>query len=224
MSRSIPLAGRLVPWPCGPSPTARAGVSPQTPGALVEVGLLLAATLLIVGTLTLLRQRRALGALSGEPFLPEEDRRYRRGQARRRMVTSGLLVVVGGMIGAYYLSGMDARMDAIPERNKAAVSGEAPPDREPSPQEKSDKQFTRFVGFYWIGVMGLVFVFVCFAVFDFWATRTYWMARYKELKADHEMKLQRDLAVYRQQKLNARAPGLKPPPPADDTATDNPPV
>jgi len=67
--------------------------------------------------------------------------------------------------------------------------------------------------------MGLVFVAVCLAVFDFWATRKYWMARYKELKTDHELKLQRDLAVYRQQKLNARAPGLKPPSAADDTAT-----
>jgi hypothetical protein len=49
------------------------------------------------------------------------------------------------------------------------------------------------------------------------------MARYKELKADHATKLQRDLAVFRQQKLNGRVPGLKPPGP-DDTATDDPPV
>ena len=36
---------------------------------------------------------------------------------------SGFLLIVGGMIFVYYLSGMDARMDAIPERNKL---GEAP--------------------------------------------------------------------------------------------------
>jgi hypothetical protein len=186
-----------------------------------ELFKLLAAALVLIGAVTALRQRRALRALAGEQFLPDEDRRYRRGQARRRLVTSGLLVVVGGMIGGYYLSGMDARMDAIPNQNKI---GAPAPEGEPDPQVESDKQFTKFVGFYWIGVMGLVFIAVCLAVLDFWATRKYWMARYKELKADHETKLQRDLAVYRQQKLNARVPGLKPPPPPDDTATDNPPV
>lgn len=104
-------------------------------------------------------------------------------------------------------------MDAIPDRDKLDPA---------DPQAASDRQFAKLVGFYWIGVMGLVFVAVCLAVTDFWATRRYWMARYKELKADHEMKLQRDLAVYRQQKLNARVPGLKPP--TDDTAPDEPPV
>jgi hypothetical protein len=46
---------------------------------------------------------------------------------------------------------------------------------------------------------------------DFVATRKYWMARYREIKAEHEAKLQRDLAVFRQQKLNDRAKGLKKP-------------
>lgn len=185
----------------------------------MAVGLILAAGLILVGALTALRQQRALGAIADEPFLPDEDRRYRRGQARRRMATSGLLVVIGGMIAGYYLSGMDARMDAIPERNKI---GAPPQEGAPDPRAEADKQFTKLVGFYWIGVLGLVFVAVCLAVFDFWATRKYWMARYKELKADHDAKLQRDLAVYRQQKLNERVPGLKPPSVSDDTATDEP--
>jgi hypothetical protein len=186
----------------------------------VAYGLLIAAALVLVGAVTAVRQRRALRALAGEQFLADEDRQYRHGQARRRLLTSALLVVVGIMIGAYYLSGMDARMDAIGARGKGAPPEERPPD----PQEAENRAFARFVGFYWIGVLGLVFVAVCLAVLDFWATRKYWMARYKELKTEHETKLQRDLAVFRQQKLNARAPGLKPPAPPDDTATDEPPV
>ena len=180
----------------------------------MTVGLILAAALVLVGALTALRQRRALRALADEPFVADADRRYRRGQAVRRMATSALLVVIGGMIAGYYLSGMDARMDAIPERNR---------DGGPDPRADPDKQFAKLVGFYWIGIMGLVFAAVCLAVFDFWATRTYWMARYRELKADHDTKLQRDLAVFRQPKLNARVPGLKPP--ADgDAPTGDPPV
>ena len=184
----------------------------------MTVGLIVATGVILVGVLAALRQKRALSAIADEQFLADEDRRYRRGQARRRLATSGLLVVIGGMIGGYYLSGMDARMDAIAAGNKIA----APQEGEPDPQAEADKRFTKLVGFYWIGVMGLVFVAVCLAVFDFWATRKYWMARYKELKADHDTKLQRDLAVYRQQKLNERVPGLKPPAVGDDTATDEP--
>ncbi len=180
-------------------------------------GLLLAVGLVAVGLFTAARQRKALRALGDEPFLPDEDRTYRRGLARRRGATSAVLVLIGALIAVYYLSGMDARMDAIPERDRATN-----PDGTPEPRPESDRQFARLVAVYWSVVMGLVFVAVCLAVKDFWATRTYWMARYKELKADHEVKLQRDLAVYRQQKLNARVPGLKPP--ADDTATDEPPV
>jgi hypothetical protein len=186
----------------------------------VAVGLLLAALLLVVGAATALRQRRGLRALADEPFLADEDRRYRRAQARRRLLTSGLLVAVGVLIAVYYLSGMDARMDSIPGKRQ----GVPPPQGEPNPEAESDARFTRFVGLYWTGVLGLVFGAVCLAVLDFWATREYWMARYRELKADHETKLRRDLAVFRQQKLNDRVPGLKPPAPPDDTATNGPPV
>ena len=80
---------------------------------------------------------------------------------------------------------------------------------------QANKEFTRLVGFYWIGVILLLGVVVAVAVIDFIATRKYWMARYKEIKADHETKLQRDLAVFRQQKLNDRARGLQKP--GDDT-------
>jgi hypothetical protein len=180
----------------------------------VVFGIVLAVGLVLAGALTAVRQRRALRALAAESFVPDVDRAYRRGQARRRLVTSVLLVAVGALIGGYYASGMDARMDAIPDRAKA--EGDATPPAE------ADRQFAKFVGFYWIGILGLVLVAVSVAILDMWDTRRYWMARYKELKADHNVKLQRDLAVFRQQKLNERVPGLKPP--ADDTATDDPPV
>ncbi len=187
---------------------------------MAAVGLLLAVALVLVGAATAARQRRALRELAAEPFLADEDRRYRRRQGVRRAATSGLLVVIGGLIGGYFVSGMDARMDAIPDRPKAAPQ----PGAELDPQAEADLRFTVDVAYYWTAVMGLVFVAVCLAVTDFWATRKYWMARYKELKADHEVKLQRDLAVYRQQKLNARVPGLKPPDPSDDAGAHDPPA
>jgi hypothetical protein len=150
--------------------------------------------------------------------MPGVDRLYFRGQARRRFLASALLVAIGLMIGIYYLSGMDARMDSIPERNHP--EGLPPAD---NPQVEANREFARLVGLYWITIILMVGVVMVIAVFDMWATRFYWMARYREMKADHDTKLQRDLAVLRQQKLNERVKGLKPP--TDDTTPEgDPPI
>lgn len=167
------------------------------------VGLIFAVLLVVLGAAAGARQFATLRRVREEPYMPDVDQRYFRGQARRRLFASGLLVVIGALIGVYYLSGMDARMDAI---------GDKRPD---APPTDDDKDFARFVGGYWIVVILLVGATVLVAILDFWATRVYWLARYREIKSDHETKLQRDLAVYRQKKLSERAKGLRPPP--DDT-------
>lgn len=179
------------------------------------VGLILATGLFLLGIGAGYRQVAALKRVRAEPFMASDDRRYVRQQASRRLVISGLLVIIGGLIFVYYFSGMDARMDAIPDRNR---DGGPPPADDP--QSQDDKRFTRFVAYYWIAIILILGVVVAIAVLDVWATRKYWMVRYREIKAEHEAKLQRDLAVYRQQKLNERAKGLKM---ADDeTAEDDP--
>lgn len=164
---------------------------------MVAVGYLFAAFLLLLGVGAGARQLVTLARVRTQLYMADEDRRYYRGQARRRLLASGLLVVIGGMIAFYYLSGMDRRMDEVGARAQGA------------PAAEEDKEFTRRVGMYWIAVILLLGVAVAVAVVDFIATRKYWMARYREIKADHETKLQRDLAVFRRQKLNDRARGLR---------------
>lgn len=171
------------------------------------IGLLFAASLLLLGLGAGYRQIVGLRRVRAEPFMAAEDRTYYRRQAVRRLGISFLLLILSGMIVTFYASGMDARMDAIPERNKEGPESDA--------QDKADKEFTRQMAVYWIVVIGFLGVFVWLAVLDVWATRKYWMRRYKELKAEHEIRLRRDLALYRQQKLNERAPGLKKPDAAD---------
>ena len=158
------------------------------------VGLIFAVFLGLLGIGAGMRQLVTLARVRTEHFMAEEDRRYYRAQARRRMLASGLLVIIGLLIAIYYLSGMDARM--VEDKRR---------------ETEEDKDFAKAVGFYWISVILLVGVVIAVAVIDLIATRKYWMARYKEMKADHEAKLQRDLAVFRQQKLNDRARGLKKP-------------
>jgi hypothetical protein len=197
----------------------------------VVVGLILAAGLIVFGVGTAARQRRTLARLREERFLPSDDRAYLRGQVRRRLATSAVLVLLGGMIGGAFLSGMEARATAIADRQRRAAAPPAGPEADPGrppdpppPPSDDDRRFVKIWGGFWIAVLVLVFVAVCLAVFDFWATRTYWMAQYRIIKAEHEAKLRRDLAVYRQAKDNARMTrlgrGKKPGP--DDTDEEPP--
>lgn len=182
---------------------------------MVAVGLVLAAALVLLGAGTALRQRRTAARLRDERFLPSDERGYLRGQVRRRTATGVVLVLIGGMIGGYYLSGMDARMDAIGEKKRLQVPI-------PDDEDRADKDFAKVVAGYVAGILGLLFVAGCFAVFDFWETRKYWMIQYRLLKADHEAKLQRDLAVHRQAKENDRMNRLRGPRPHDETDEDRP--
>jgi hypothetical protein len=172
---------------------------------------MLATIPLLIGLVAGFRQFAALKRVRAQPYMAEEDRTYFRRQAKRRLLMSGFLLVMGTQIYVYYLSGMDARLDDIPERNRTI--GQPASD---DPQARSDKEFTQLAVIYWIVIILILGFVVFMTVLDVWATRQYWMARYKELKADHEIKLQRDLAVYRQQKLNDRVKGLKKP--EDDAA------
>jgi hypothetical protein len=181
----------------------------------VLAGLILATIPVLLGIGAGYRQFATLRRVRSEPYMPDGDRHYFQRQGKRRLAISGLLVLVGVMIYVYYLSGMDARVDAIPERNKVA---EAPPDDAPA---QDDRQFTLLVVIYWIVIILIMGVWVWLVLVDLWATRRYWMARYKEIKADHETKLHRDLAIYRQQKLNERVKGLKK---ADDDTSEDAPV
>lgn len=187
------------------------------------VGLILAAGLVVLGVGAAARQARTARRLRDDRFLPSDERAYLRGQVRRRLATSAVLVLLGGMIAGAFLSGMEDRATEI--GNRRAAGGDDPPP-EPDPAAAAeDARFVKFWGGFWIAVLVLVFVAVCLAVFDFWATRKYWMAQYRILKSEHEAKLRRDLAVYRQAKDNARmnrlGGGRRPGP--DDT-DENPPV
>ena len=194
---------------------------------MAAVGLLLASMLLALGIGSGLRQRRTLRRLRAEKYMPSDERAYLRRQAWRRLLTSCVLVVIGGMLAGAYVSGMEARANEIAGRQKQADArpdpsadpGRPADDAAKPPPSEEDKQFVKFYGTYWIVILLLLFGAVCLAVFDFFATRWYFMAQYRRIKADHESKLQRDLAVHRHTKDNDRMGGGRAKG-TDDTAID----
>jgi hypothetical protein len=192
----------------------------------VIIGLLLATGLIILGIVAGWSQVRLQRRLQEQPFVPAEDQRYYRGQGGRRFVISVLLTIIGSMIGTYYLSGMDDRLVAIPERLRQATAqaGEHPPNPAQEAEATDERRFTRLVGYYWIVVIVLLGIVVMLAGVDVIATRRYWMARYRELRADHQARLHRDLILFRQRRLQSRFRPLprsqsRGDPPPDDTDT-----
>lgn len=156
------------------------------------VALILAVPLILLGFASAYQQLRGRRDLAARTHVPSDERAYLQGRYRRRLLAATIMIIAGVMIAAAYLSGMEATADAL----KPGLDDQG----EKQPLAEQDKQFLRMYGLYWISVVLLAFALVGIAIKDAWATRRYWLRLYREMKADHNAKLRRDLAVYRQQK------------------------
>ena len=68
---------------------------------MIVIGYLFAAFLILLGLGAGSRQLVTLARVRAQPYMAEEDRGYFRGQAHRRMLASGLLVVIGAKMIAH---------------------------------------------------------------------------------------------------------------------------
>jgi hypothetical protein len=173
-------------------------VNPSTVAALF-----VAVPIALLGVASGLLQVRGMRRLKARTHVPSDERTYLRGRHRRRLLAAGVMVVIGGLIAGAYLSGMEQRADALGEPDPAAPRDEA--GKRVIPPE--DRQFVRAWGVYWIVVIVLAFALIGIAVVDAWAARRYWMGVYRQLKEDHDTKLRRDIAVYKQQVEQQRGTG-----------------
>jgi hypothetical protein len=163
----------------------------------------LAAGLMAFGLLTGWFQLRGMAALKARSHVPSDELAYLRGRHRRRLITGGLIAVIGGLIAGAYLSGLEPGIDALlapPE----PTDPPADPDqkRELTPEQKG---LVKVWGGYWTGVVILVLVVLGFAFADAMATRRYAVQQYRLIREDHEAKLRRDLAVHKAQRDARRA-------------------
>lgn len=185
-------------WASRPTLREPAAVNPSTAAAL-----LVAVPLVLLGAVSGTLQFRGMRRLKARTHVPSDELAYLTQRHRRRLFAAAVMVVIGWLIAGAYLSGMENRADALGEPNPAA-----PRDEDGKRViAAEDRQFVRFWGTYWIGVIVLVFVLLGIAVVDAWAARRYWMGVYRQLKEDHQTKLRRDLAVYKQQVEQQRGSG-----------------
>jgi hypothetical protein len=154
---------------------------------------LLSGPLVALGLVSGYFQVRGRAALAARKHVPDDEYSYLRNKYHRRLLVAGILVLAGGLIAGAYLSGFESKVDRIVEAKRAAVEagGDISDD---------DKLVLKLWGGYWVVVFSLVFVLLALAVVDAWSTRRYWHKIFREMRDDHNTKLRRDLAVYRQQK------------------------
>jgi len=156
-------------------------ISPLVAGLLVAVTLGIAA---LFGW----QQIRSLRWLGADPEISDEDRRYFRRQAYRRLIGCGLLVIIGLLIGGYYVSGLDDWATKLAERAAA---------KEATPQAEGD-QARRLFAIYLIVVLMLLLALVIVAALDYWAIRGYGLRHLKQINTDRKAMLQEELAKLRQ--------------------------
>ena len=159
----------------------------------------LSALLAAIAVVSLRYQVRTWRRLRTES-LASDDRRYLRGLAQRRTVNAVLLLLLAGMLAGAYLSGGQQELNRI-----AGLKGLDPPG-ERTPE---DDRFVKAWAIYWIVVLGLLFFVIVVAVADYTATGLYGRQQLRRIRNEQRALLERDLAVYRQQKLNDRARRLE---------------
>jgi hypothetical protein len=124
--------------------------------------------------------------------LPSELHGHVRSQAYRRLVMSGMLCVLGGMLLGSFLLGMPERAQEIFDagRQQRAVGEE--------PHLNADQQaFLVFASGYWLVVVLLLLTVIVFAALDLWAIRRYEIVAMRQLQDDRRDMLERELSVYR---------------------------
>jgi hypothetical protein len=123
--------------------------------------------------------------------LASDDRRYLRGTYRRRALNAVLLLVLAGMLGASYFTGGLDELVRIARLDQKDITD-------------ADKETVKSLAIYWMIVLGLLFFVIVLAVADYTATTLYGRQQLRRIQHEQRDLLERDLAVYRQQKINDR--------------------
>ena len=126
--------------------------------------------------------------------LASDDRRYLRGQAQRRTINAVLLLILAGMLAGAYLSGAQQELNRIAGLDERTAE---------------EKDFAKSWAIYWIVFLVVLFFVIVVAAADYTAISLYGRQQLRRIRNEQRTLLERDLAVYRQQKLNDRAKRLE---------------
>jgi hypothetical protein len=157
-------------------------------------GVVLVLVLLFVAALYGVRQILALRRLRAVEEMALEERDYLHHRARRRLVMSLLLLLLGVMltVALVYLEAPAQRL--ADQRAAQEQQGDSIPF---SPEQRL---FARFYTSFWIVFLLVLMAVVLLAAVDFWATRRYGLRQHRQLVADRRDMIEREVSRLRQQR------------------------
>jgi len=160
----------------------------------ILTGLFLVLVLLALAIGFAWRQLRILRELRQDPYLTEEEIRYERGLARRRLVSCALLFLL-----ALLLLGALAFLEEPAQRlaDEVRVQRDQGIERQLTPEENL---FLRMYSWYWIGFLLILFAVVVLAAFDLWAVRRYGRQEHRRIQADRRAMIEDELGRMRQER------------------------
>ena len=142
----------------------------------------------LVGVLTVLaafyawRQALMLRRLRGPHGLSDEEARWRRGQAWRRLAGSALMLVMAGLLAWAVLMGNQAQQLA---------------DAGPAGDTLEGHQFFRVYFLVWVTFLLLLVALIFLVAADIWATRRFSTRAQRKILDDKKAMLQREVARMR---------------------------
>jgi hypothetical protein len=156
---------------------------------------LVATLLLVAGYYARVQIRTLRRTTPAFEMLPDE-RRFLRRQAWRRLVNSGLMLLLAGLLVGAYASGMEQRGAELGERRQKIREAEGAAGK----MSDEDRRFTRIYGGYWITCLLLLGAIIAMAGIDLMATRRYALTKLRQIQTDRRAMLQRQLERYRQER------------------------
>lgn len=160
----------------------------EQPG--IVFGLILVVVLLGLAAFSVWRQRKTLRLLRTEE-LSDADRRFFRGQVRRRLISAALMVVFAGLlVGSFFLT----------ENLRDLRPAEQPAAQDQPPQANAEQRGAiQLFTFYWIVALLVLLGILALAAVDMWAIAKYGVRHHRQIEADRRAMIEEEAARYRQQ-------------------------
>jgi hypothetical protein len=128
---------------------------------------------------------RELRGLRRAAELPDDEARYRRRRAWRRLAGSGLMLLLAGLLtGALVYLEPPAQDKVV--RDVAATPGEL--------------EFWGLYARYWIVILLVLMAVIFLAAFDLWATRRWGLRQHRQIQADRRAMIERQVSRLRQER------------------------
>lgn len=125
--------------------------------------------------------------------LPDEEMTWERRKAWRRLISSGLLLVLAVLLGML-LAVYEPAAQRLADEREGLTAEEAPPFT------AEQRMFLRIWGGTWIAILLVLMTVVFLAAIDLWATRRYAQRQFRKLQADRRSMIERQMIRLRQER------------------------